>query len=488
VNQRQIIVASVLIVVGLLGVGVVQALWLRAAIENRKADFDQRVYESLEEIAYGVEKLDYQPYIKDFISQLSLDTNTGVIFHQLYNDSLSDASGTHHPHHFHPDMHPGAPRMLSEEEFQRAYKDQLMDFQQMLVREMITLRPINEIINIDELEALIKKVLDNHGLRTEFTYGITEYADNNFVLISPGADLTSLYQTHYSTKLFRRSLFDGNKLLKLTFPNQKKFLLLSFILPIASSIIFFSMIVIAFIVSYRIIFRQKKLSDMKTDFINNMTHELKTPIATISLASEMLKDKSISSMESSRMRYAGIIYEENKRLANHVEQVLQIARLEKGELQLNKEDRDIHDIIRNMVHHFDLISQDVDGIIETDLKANPSYLNIDEMHISNAVKNLLDNAFKYNDKKPLILISTKNVADGIQISVKDNGIGLSKDNQTRVFEKFYRVQSGNIHDTKGFGLGLNYVKSIIDAHGGTITVESKLKEGTTFTIYLPYKN
>lgn len=227
---------------------------------------------------------------------------------------------------------------------------------------------------------------------------------------------------------------------------------------------------------------------MKTDFINNMTHELKTPIATISLASEMLKDKSITANDSSRLRYAGIIFEENKRLANHVEQVLQIARLEKGEIQLNKEERDIHSIIRSLVHHFDLISQDYNAIIETDLLANPSSLIIDEMHITNAIKNLIDNALKYNDKNPLIQISTKNNANGIFISVKDNGIGLSKNNLNKIFEKFYRVQSGNIHDTKGFGLGLNYVKSIIDAHHGTIHVESKLKEGTTFIIYLPYKN
>jgi signal transduction histidine kinase len=227
---------------------------------------------------------------------------------------------------------------------------------------------------------------------------------------------------------------------------------------------------------------------MKTDFINNMTHELKTPIATISLASEMLKDPVISSIESSRLKYAGVIFEENKRLANHVEQVLQIARLEKGELQLNFNDTDLHEIIQNVIRQFDLICEEYEGEITSDLKASPSILKLDEMHFSNVIKNLLDNAFKYNDKKPKIHISTQNIRDGIQILVKDNGIGLSKEDQHKVFEKFYRVQRGNVHDTKGFGLGLNYVKSIVEAHHGRVTIDSKLKEGTTFAISLPYNS
>lgn len=492
-NRQLFIFSCILIVIGLLGVSVVQTLWLRAAIENRKADFDQRVYESMEEIAYGIDNIDYHPYIEEFLQQIQIDTLTDIQYRRwMQEDSAGGHQHGSHPGHMLPPPPPPNghfPRSnISREEFNRIYKNQIEEFQQMLVREMITLRPIEEIVNIDKLEELIRKVLEQHGLKTEFHFGITEFADNNFVFVSPGSDLSALYHTEYTTKLFRRSFFDGQKLLKITFPEKKRFLVLSFLMPILSSIVFLLMIIVAFIVSFRIIFNQKKLSDMKTDFINNMTHELKTPIATISLASEMLKDKSISSIESSRMRYAGIIFEENKRLANHVEQVLQIARLEKGELQLNKEERDIHGIIRSVVHHFDLISQDYSAIIETDLKASASMLTIDEMHLTNAIKNLIDNALKYNDKNPLVLISTHNDDKGIYISVKDNGIGLSKDNQKRVFEKFYRVQSGNIHDTKGFGLGLNYVKSIVDAHNGTITVESKLKEGTTFTIYLPKTN
>lgn len=474
-NRQLLFFSLSLIVIGLLGVSTVQALWLKAAIENRKADFDQRVYESMEEIAYNIENIGYQPYIKEFLEQLQSDSIDDTQFQMWkHQDSLM------------LQKHSGNHENLSRREFARKYRAQIQEFQQMLIREMMTVRPIQEIVDLDKLHTLISEILRHHGIDTKFDFGITEFADNNFIYISPGGDLGELFQTDYTTKLFRRSIFDEYKLLKLTFPDKKKFLVLSFLMPILSSIIFILMIIMAFAASYRIIFKQKKLSDMKTDFINNMTHELKTPIATISIASEMLKDASISSIEINRIKYANIIFDENKRLSNHVEQVLQIARLEKGEIQLNKEERDIHAIIEVVVSHFKLISEDYSATIEVELRAKNHLFVVDEMHLTNAIKNLLSNALKYNDKKPYIVISTYDAEkDGIYIAVKDNGIGLSRENQKKIFDKFYRVQGGNIHDTKGFGLGLNYVKTIVEAHQGTISVESKLKEGTTFVIYLP---
>ena len=224
---------------------------------------------------------------------------------------------------------------------------------------------------------------------------------------------------------------------------------------------------------------------MKTDFINNMTHELKTPIATISLASEMLKDKMIGANEENRARYAGIIFEENKRLGNHVEKVLQIARLEKGEIQLNKTPVDVHQLITGLLNNFQLQVEENDGTLLTDFQCKEPWINVDEMHFSNVISNLLDNALKYNDKKPVIKVTTSDEKDGILFEISDNGIGLSKDDQKRVFEKFYRVQKGNLHDTKGFGLGLSYVKTIVDKHGGSIFVVSKPKEGSIFKIYIP---
>lgn len=480
VNQRKVILATILIVIGLMGVGVIQSLWLRMALENKKNEFDHKVYESLDAISKSIEDLEHKPFMTELLIQIrqqrqSLDPIKVLPEGKKKEDVLMDSSLS--------DL-----KYISEEELNQALNEQLEEFQQMMMKEMISTRPIQEIIDTSSLNGLIKDILSSKGLKTEFQYGITEYADNNFVLLSDGADLISLYRTQYSIKLFPQSVIDGNKFLKLHFPDQGDYLLASFAWPILSSIVFFIMILTSFFLIFKVIFQQKKLSDMKTDFINNMTHELKTPIATISLASEMLRDKTISSKEENRLKYAGIIYEENKRLANHVEQVLQLARLEKGEIQLNLVNTDIHEVIRNVIHQFTLICEEEEGTIQTDFQASPSYLMADEMHLTNAIKNLVDNAFKYNDKKPVITIRTRNAEKGIMVYVKDNGIGLSRENQTRIFEKFYRVQKGNVHDTKGFGLGLNYVKSIVEAHQGTITVDSKLKEGTTFVMYLPYQS
>ncbi len=265
-NRNLFIFSLTLIVVGLLGVSVVQGLWLKAAIENREADFDQRVYESMEEIAYGIENLNYQPYIDELIKDMKLDTNAMREFDNFrLNDSL------------HSSLHPESSSkkwdsQIDRDEFAKVYASQIREFQEMLVREMITLRPLDEILDIKQLKPYIEKTLVLHGIKTEFNVGITEFADNNFVYVSPGSDLGALFHTPYTTKLFRKSIIDGNKLLKINFPERKQFLLHSFLMPIFSSILFMLMIIVSFIVSFKIIFHQKRLSDMKTDFINNMTH------------------------------------------------------------------------------------------------------------------------------------------------------------------------------------------------------------------------
>ena len=232
-------------------------------------------------------------------------------------------------------------------------------------------------------------------------------------------------------------------------------------------------------------FKQKRLSQIKNDFVNNMTHELKTPISTISLASQMLKDDSIP-VESKNLGYiSGIIDDESKRLSYQVEKVLKTALFEQGQIKLKRKELNIHQLIDSVLKNFDIQVKSRQGVIIKKLEAENPVLNIDEVHFTNIIFNLLDNAVKYSDEKPSITVSTRQNGKGIFVSVADKGIGIRKQDQKRIFDQFYRVSTGNVHDVKGFGLGLSYVKKIVEAHQGEIKLRSEYRKGTSFEIFIP---
>jgi two-component system phosphate regulon sensor histidine kinase PhoR len=237
--------------------------------------------------------------------------------------------------------------------------------------------------------------------------------------------------------------------------------------------------------SIRTIYRQKKLSEVKNDFINNMTHELKTPIATISLACEALNDPDMRGSEKALGTYVGMINEENKRLGVLVENVLRTAIFEQGEMQLRKEKIDLHAIIRQVIRNIEIQVRKRKGEIITHLDASDPVVEGDSLHITNVIYNLIDNAIKYSADTPRVEVFTRDGIAEIAIAFRDNGIGISRENQKRIFEKLYRVPTGNIHNVKGFGLGLSYVKGVIEKHGGSVDVSSELKKGSTFTIHIP---
>lgn len=270
------------------------------------------------------------------------------------------------------------------------------------------------------------------------------------------------------------------------FPKQSNMLLMRMINWLMLSVLFALLLILSFYFTVYFLFRQKRLSEMKSDFINNMTHEFKTPLATISLASEMLMKKSINEDAEKTYRYANIIFEENTRLQVQVEQILNISSMERGEIKLKPQETDMHHLISKVVANFDLIIRERKGNLRQALEAPNPMLVVDRLHMTNVLSNLLDNANKYSPAPPEIAITTSNSKDGLLISVEDKGIGISLENQKHIFKNLFRVPTGNIHNVKGFGIGLFYVRAIIEAHNGKIKLWSEPGVGSRFDIYLPF--
>lgn len=269
-------------------------------------------------------------------------------------------------------------------------------------------------------------------------------------------------------------------------PNFKTIVFRQMKWMIIGSVFFTLMIISAFSVTVYALIRQKKLSEIKNDFINNMTHEFKTPLATISLAVDALRNNKVIE-DRTRMEYfSSIIKEENKRMNKHVETILQAALMDRQELKLNKTPLHVHQLIKEAISNYTLQLQEKNGRIELDLNATNDLINGDEVHFRNLISNLVDNAVKYSNDRLVIKISSNNSAKKFLLRIEDNGIGMSKETVRRIFEKFYRAHTGNVHNVKGFGLGLSYVKTVIDAHDGRIRVESSPGKGSSFTLEVPY--
>ena len=353
---------------------------------------------------------------------------------------------------------------------------------------------VNQLLNYNEdifqrlskidLKNLIDNKLKDHNIDIAFEYAIKSDGKRKFSS-QPFREISSKI---YSKKLFPNNLFHDNDYLELYIPGRTQFIVKTMIPIILITIILTFLIIGVVVLNFIIILRQKKLGDIKNDFVNNLTHELKTPIATISLASQMLSDKDIRATEENVDRYAKIIGQESNRLTKQVEKVLQIALIDKGELNLKNVKINLNQLIEKVSSPFMLKIERFGGELILNLPKQTVWLCADELHFGNIINNLIDNALKYKREQPLITISIQELNATIEIKVEDNGIGMSKIDQERIFEKFYRVESGNIHNIKGFGLGLSYVKKIVDIYNGKVKVESKLNQGSVFIIQLPKPN
>ncbi len=355
--------------------------------------------------------------------------------------------------------------------------------------------------DVQTIRQKIENAFEKNNLKNvSFEFGVASFdrfGNPVFQKASPGfvtafEDTTNNYQANCGLEALSGTAGENlsvNEMLFVVIPNIKQLALKSLLWRIVISILFTLIIIAAFYVTVRTMLKQKKLAEIKNDFINNMTHEFKTPIATISLAVDAMRNEKVMRDAEKLGYFSGIIKEENQRMNRQVETILKASQLEKQEVDLNLKPVHVHEIIKDVVDNFTLQLEEKKGKVELDLQAGKDLVNADEVHLSNLVNNLVDNAVKYarEDIPPVIKVSTKSNGKHFIMRIEDNGIGMSRDTVKRIFEKFYRAHTGNVHNVKGFGLGLSYVKTMVEAHNGDIKAESTLGKGSTFTVELPLK-
>ena len=336
------------------------------------------------------------------------------------------------------------------------------------------------------LDSLIGEHLLTNGIDIRPVVGIYDESQSSLLFASAAGHERDLEDSPYRYTFTPQNNETSNQYyILLSFPSAQLFLQRNSNLLAYASLILILIIIVMFFVSIRALTVQRKLDTMKTEFINNMTHEIKTPLATVSLACEMLRDETISSDEASRRTFLGIINDENQRLRVLVDTILQSAKMSNKTFRINPKEIDVHALVEKVVQSFRLTLNNRGGSLETHLEAVPSVVVADETHLTNLVFNLIDNGIKYSTDAPHITVSTSVEEGWFRLSVKDEGIGISKEDQKHVFEKFYRVSTGDVHNVKGFGIGLNYVAQVVKLHRGHISLESEPGQGSTFTVSLP---
>jgi two-component system phosphate regulon sensor histidine kinase PhoR len=366
----------------------------------------------------------------------------------------------------------------------RKRANQFQNMSDQMIAEVYQWEKTMEISN-DEVNFALSRSFQFSEIKTPFEFAIIKDGKVQDGLFKKSGK-NDFLRSNYMVQLFPDNIIRQNLLVSVIFPERANYVLGSMAWLLGGSLLFSLIILATFALSLFFIIRQKKISDMKSDFLNNMTHEFKTPIATISLAADTITNPKVIKDESSIKHFIGMIKKENSRMNKKVETILQIASLDKKEIAFKFENVSLHSVIERAAEAIEIQVHQKNGKITLNLKAGAPVILGDNEHLTNLVNNLLDNALKYSPDSPEITVETKNNDKGIILSVEDKGIGMSKSVQSKIFERFYRQSSGNIHDVKGFGLGLNYVRAIIDAHKGSVTVTSEPGKGSRFDIFLPF--
>lgn len=496
----------------LMGLCVIQYYWISGAVDQRREHFSQDVREALVQVSkkyyhnqMGLRLRRQLSYRRQSFVTNPIKSQTGKV--NVYEEFVSDSAGNHTSslrtksyagdtliHEYNASVNANTIAANAQRPSNITPQSDLKTSAGLfnnLFDEVVHINVYNDYtsyIDTSLVDSLLRIELMSRGINTRYVYAILNSPVCAFdCKHSTGNALKdSLITSHYRVSLTAENLFAKPRMLSIYFPNESGYILKSMWIMLIVSALFILFIILLFYYSITTIFRQKHLSEIKNDFISNMTHELKTPISTISLACEVLGDEDISKTKERTTRYLTMIKEENKRLGILVENVLQTALLDKGNFKLKPITIDLHEIILQAIGSIQLAIDKKGGEISADLKANKHEIYADHTHIQNIIYNLLDNALKYTPEKPIIKIYTQELANEIEFCVQDNGIGIARENHKKIFEKLYRVPTGNIHDVKGFGLGLSYVKAIVEKHGGEVWVESEPGRGSNFHVRLPY--
>lgn len=508
-----IVLLAIFFFLAISGLILIQLYWIQNAFAITDQQFRYLANKALESVVLNLEEKELIRNIVDDIGPVSTDSVTAII---PANSPLARKLHGYQPNSALLEMYglnnPGEPiaitssghkifissedissistevatepsPQISNSEIKGRVTNKIVSLEKIMEKILRNTPDIRERINPDKIKQELRTALNNVGINLDFEFSVRSGRYGN-IWNTPG------YTDKPGTNKFIIQLFPNDPV-----PSQNQIVLYclqeqQYKFQKIGSLGFMSLLFTFLLLglstgTFIVIFRQKKISEIRSDFINNMTHELKTPISTISLASQMMADKTIPEKDKNIDNLAKVISDESMRLKFQVEKVLQMAIFERMKMKLNLTETDVHNTIVKVVNNFKLIINDRKGIIKLDLLASRPVIFVDQVHFLNSISNLIDNSIKYSRDVPEISISTRNTKKGLVISIEDKGIGISKENLKRIFDKFFRVHSGNVHNIKGFGLGLSYVKKIIEEHNGSIKVESQVNKGTKFILFIP---
>ncbi len=488
-NPRRIKLIIGLMTLALAGIICLQIYWIGWNIRLNEEQFDKNVYAALNRVAG---KLQYYEEVR-VLEALNSSRDQGSeatrnirrAAQQLENGFSKRRLSAQQPDSL-PNPGDGG----------QGFESNVTLWEYMKVSQLVYSKPLAERVPLDLLAKSIQEEIESRGIRSAYQYGVYSKARGSYVIVNDhfvvednGPQIAqggapTLFNSPYKVSLFTQDIESPGDL-SLYFPNRTSIVLGSALGMLSLSIVFTGIVLFCFWYTIKVIYRQKQLSEMKTDFINNMTHEFKTPIATISLAADSIGSPMILGNPDKIKRFVDIIRQENRRMNSQVERVLQMALIDKKDFELSLSDLNLHEVIEQAVSNFSLQVERREGILRTDLQATNPVIEGDSTHIASVIHNLLDNANKYSPDKPDITISTRTVPMGVEITVTDKGMGIDKEVRKHIFDKFYREHTGNVHDVKGFGLGLSYVKAIMTAHKGLVDVQSEPGKGSSFVLTFP---